>query len=124
MELEITRFEEAEDVRRFDFGTFEVVELGGMTVGRASYEPGWQWSAHVGSPVGLELCDVEHVGLVVSGRAAVKMADGREFEMGPGDLFSIPGGHDSWVVGDEPYVSLHVLGAGTYAAGHEGEGAS
>jgi hypothetical protein len=52
------------------------------------------------------------------------MADGREFEMGPGDLFAIPGGHDSWVVGDEPYVSLHFLGAGTYAAGHDGEGAS
>ena len=122
MELEIKRFDEADETRRFDYGTFEMVELGGMTVGRASYDPGWQWSAHVGAPVGLELCDVEHVGMVVSGRAVVKMADGREFEMGPDDVFAIPGGHDSWVVGDEPYVSLHFLGAGTYASSHDDDG--
>ncbi len=24
-------------------------------------------------------------------------------------------GHDSWVVGDEPYVSLHFMGADSYA---------
>ena len=119
MELEIKRFDAPDETRRFDYGTFEVLEIGGMTLGRASYEPGWQWSAHVGAAVGLELCDVEHIGMVVSGRAAVRMQDGIEFEMEPGDLFAIPGGHDSWVVGDEPYVSLHFLGAGTYAAEHD-----
>jgi mannose-6-phosphate isomerase-like protein (cupin superfamily) len=113
--LEIKRFEEAEEVRRFEHGVFELVQIGGMTVGRASYEPGWKWSEHVGETPE-DRCQVEHVGLVVSGRAVALMDDGTEVVMEPGDLFAIPPGHDSWVVGDEPYVSLHLLGAEDYAS--------
>jgi mannose-6-phosphate isomerase-like protein (cupin superfamily) len=112
--LEIRRFEQADEVRTFEHGVFELVQLGGMTVGRASYEPGWKWSTHVGSGPE-DRCQVEHVGLVVSGRAAALMDDGTEVVMEPGDLCAIPPGHDSWVVGDEPYVSLHFLGAEHYA---------
>jgi mannose-6-phosphate isomerase-like protein (cupin superfamily) len=78
------------------------------------YEPGWKWSTHVGDSSHPH-CEVEHVGLVLSGRAAVAMKDGTYVEMAPGDLFFIPPGHDSWVVGDEPYVSLHFAGADSYA---------
>ncbi len=82
-----------------------------MTVGRAIYEPGWKWSEHVGRALGKKSCDVEHVGMVVSGCATAAMNDGRIFEMRAGDLFFIEAGHDSWVVGDEPYVSIHLMGA-------------
>ena len=109
------RFETGDEIRTFEHGTFELVTLGGVTVGRASYEPGWVWSEHVGAATGQALCEVEHVGLVVSGRAAVKMADGTEYEITPGDLFFVAPGHDSWVIGDKPYVSLHFLGATDYA---------
>ena len=111
----VKRFEDADDERTFPFGSFQILQLGDITLGRASYEPGWRWSEHVGAATGASLCEVEHVGFVVSGRAAVRMADGTEFVMGPGDAFAIPAGHDSWVVGDEPYVSLHVQGASDYA---------
>lgn len=114
MELEIRRFEAPDEARGFEKGTFEVVTIGGATIGRARYEPGWKWSEHVG-PTGTTSCRVEHLGLVVSGRAAVAMDDGRELVLQPGDLFSIPPGHDSWVVGEEPYESLHFLGATDYA---------
>ena len=113
--IEIRRFEQAAETRTFEHGSFELVTMGGVTLGRASYEPGWIWSEHVGRPAGERLCQVEHVGLVVSGRAAVKMADGTEGVLTPGDLFEIAPGHDSWVVGDQPYVSLHLLGASGYA---------
>jgi quercetin dioxygenase-like cupin family protein len=89
-----------------------------MTIGRATYEPGWKWSVDVGSDLGRKNCDVEHLGIVVSGCATAAMDDGRVFEMRAGDIFYIPPGHDSWVVGDEPYVSLHVMGAGAYATKH------
>jgi quercetin dioxygenase-like cupin family protein len=69
----------------------------------------------VGATTGESLCQVEHVGLVLSGQAAVRMADGAERVMREGDLFFVPPGHDSWVVGDEPYVSLHVMGSESYA---------
>jgi quercetin dioxygenase-like cupin family protein len=87
-----------------------------MTIGRATYEPGWKWSEHVGAAQGVSSCMVEHVGLVVSGRAAVRMDDGEERIMEPGELFYVPPGHDSWVVGNEPYISLHVMGSENYAA--------
>jgi hypothetical protein len=118
MELRIARFDEPDEHRSFGFGVFDVLHIGGAVVGRASYEPGWRWSTHVGAATGETMCPVEHLGVVVSGRAAVLMEDGQELVMGPGDVFAIPGGHDSWVVGDEPYVSLHILGASDYAAGH------
>jgi quercetin dioxygenase-like cupin family protein len=111
----LQRFESPDEVREFEKGRFELVKVGGVTVGRATYEPGWKWSQHVGPSAGTKSCEVEHVGLVVSGRAAVLMDDGTELMMSPGDLFHVPPGHDSWVVGDEPYVSLHFLGADDYA---------
>ena len=114
-QLSLGRFESPTEVREFEKGRLELVRIGEMTVGRATYEPGWKWSEHVGPTAGTESCQVEHVGLVVSGRAAVRMDDGTERVMKPGDLFHVPPGHDSWVVGDEPYVSLHFLGADEYA---------
>lgn len=116
MKLEIKRFDSPDETRTFDKGKFELIRAGGMTVGRASYEPGWKWSKHVGPSVGAKSCAVEHVVLVVSGRAVVAMDDGTEVEVGPGDLVAVPPGHDSWVVGDEPYVSLHFMGAQQYAS--------
>jgi quercetin dioxygenase-like cupin family protein len=92
------------------------VRLGGFTIGRATYAPGWRWSDHVGPTVGASRCAVEHVGMVVSGTATAALEDGRVFELRAGELFYIPPvPHDSWVVGDVPYVSLHFLGAGRYA---------
>ena len=113
----LKRFERPDETRTFEKGQFDIIRLGGMTIGRATYEAGWRWSVHVGAALGQESCDVEHVGMVVSGRATAAMNDGNVVEMQPGELFYIPPGHDSWVVGDEPYVSLHFSGADEYADG-------
>jgi quercetin dioxygenase-like cupin family protein len=111
----IRRFEDPDERREFEHGSFEVIHVGGVTIGRARYEPGWKWSEHVSPVAGTPSCEIEHVGLVVSGRAAIAMDDGETLEVGAGDVFHVPPGHDSWVVGDEPYVSLHLLGADSYA---------
>ena len=116
VDVALKRFDTPDEVREFELGRFEVVNIGGMAIGRATYQPGWKWSEHVGKPLGLTHCEVEHVGLVVSGCAAVGMDEGEVHEMRAGDLFYVPPGHDSWVVGEEPYVSLHFLGADEYAA--------
>lgn len=114
-EVILKRFEQPDEVRTFEKGKFELVKVGGMTIGRATYVPGWKWSLHVGKLTGVKSCMVEHVGMVVSGRATAAMDDGRVIEMKVGDLFYIAPGHDSWVVGDQPYVSLHFMGANEYA---------
>jgi quercetin dioxygenase-like cupin family protein len=111
----LKRFESPDETRTFEKGKFELIHISGMTIGRASYEPGWKWSEHVGKALGKKSCDVEHVGIVFSGRATAAMDDGRIIEMKPGDIFYIAPGHDSWVIGDEPYVSLHLMGASAYA---------
>jgi hypothetical protein len=109
-------FDHPDEIREMTRGRFEIVRIAGMTIGRATYEPGWKWSEHVGRPLGLTRCTVEHVGLVLEGAAVAAMDDGRIIELTAGSLFYIPAEpHDSWVVGDRQYVSLHFLGADTYA---------
>lgn len=116
IEVILRRFDRPDEVRTFEKGKFETVTLGGMTIGRATYQPGWRWSVDVGSETGEAYCTVEHVGMVISGCATAAFSDGRVTEMKAGDLFYVPPEpHDSWVVGDEPYVSLHFLGAAHYA---------
>jgi hypothetical protein len=112
----LKRFEEPDEVREMPLGRFEIIRLGGMTIGRAIYQPGWRWSVHVGPTVGSDRCGVEHVGLVLAGTATAVFADGTIVELRAGHAFHIPPTpHDSWVVGDERYVSLHFLGAQHYA---------
>lgn len=102
LDVILKRFEHPDEIRAFEKGKFELVRLGGITIGRATYEPGWKWSVHVGRAVGRKSCAVEHVGMVLCGRATAAMDDGAVFELRAGDLFYIAPGHDSWVLGDEP----------------------
>jgi hypothetical protein len=115
LDLALINMSEPAEVRTFPRGRFELYDVGPMTIGRATYEPGWKWSSDVGAASGESLCRVEHVGLVLEGQAMVKMEDGTERVIGPGDFFYVPPGHDSWVIGDEPYVSLHFMGSERYA---------
>jgi len=112
----LKRFDSPDEIRTFEKGRFDLIHIAGMTLGRATYQPGWKWSAHVGRNLNQSMCEVEHVGIVISGKATAAMGDGKTIEMKAGDVFYIPPGHDSWVVGDEPYVSIHLLGAQNYAA--------
>src|SRR5215210_8014351 len=110
-------FERPDEVRYFTKGRFELVRLGDITIGRATYQPGWKWSEHVGPALGQSRCTVPHVGIVLQGVATVAFEDGRVIELRPGTLFQISDKpHDSWVIGNEPYVSLHLLNPEHYAA--------
>lgn len=84
----------------------EVVHLGEITANRATMQPGFRWTEHVKPVVGTDLCQIRHTGYVVSGRAGIRMADGAEREVAAGDAFDVPAGHDMWVIGDEPYISV------------------
>jgi hypothetical protein len=116
MDLTLLNLDSPTETRTFDYGRFELYSVGPMTIGRATYEPGWKWSLHVGPGVGASRCSVEHVGLVLSGTATAAFDDGSVVELRAGQAFHIPAvPHDSWVIGDEPYVSLHFMGAERYA---------
>jgi mannose-6-phosphate isomerase-like protein (cupin superfamily) len=117
----LKRFDAPDETRILSKGRFDIVRLAGLTIGRATYEPGWRWSADVGPGVGATRCTVEHVGLVLSGTATAAFDDGRVIELRAGELFYIPPiPHDSWVVGNESYISLHFLGAEEYASNRQG----
>src|SRR5258708_17101747 len=116
LDVILKSFDNPDETRILKKGKFEIVHLGGMTIGRATYQPGWKWSVDVGPGVGASRCVVEHVGMVLSGVATAAFEDGSVFELRAGELFFIPPvPHDSWVVGDQPYVSLHFSGAEKYA---------
>jgi quercetin dioxygenase-like cupin family protein len=114
IDVVLKRFENPDETLTFPKGRFEIVRVGGMTIGRATYEPGWRWSEHIGKASGAKMCMVEHIGIVVSGRSGLSMEDGSVREMKAGDVFYVSPGHDSWVIGDEPYVSIHLMGAEQY----------
>ena len=112
----IKYFDNPDEVREFPKGRFEIVTVHGATIGRAIYQPGWKWSKDVAPTVSTPLCEVEHLGVVLSGRAVAAYSDGSVLELRPGSVFYIPPvPHDSWVVGDDPYVSLHLQGAQHYS---------
>jgi hypothetical protein len=104
-----------DEVRSFPHGKIEIVKIGDGTVGRMTLEPGWKWSNDVKSIAGTKWCEAPHFQYHVSGRLHVKMEDGTEFELGPGDVSCLPSGHDAWVVGSEPAVLVDWYGATHYA---------
>ncbi len=116
LEVMLKRFETPDETRVFPKGHFELVRIGTMTIGRATYQPGWRWSTDVGAALGQTSCPVEHTGMVLSGSCTAAMDSGVVHTMRAGDIFYIAPGHDSWVVGDEPYISLHFEGAESYAS--------
>ena len=115
MQLRRKRFDLPDEVRVVDKARVELVELGELAVGRAIFEPGWRWSEHVKPIVGTESCQVHHIGYVMSGHLHVEMTDGASLEVVGGDAFEIPPGHDAWVIGDEPWVSVEWAGRRLFA---------
>ena len=96
-------------------GKAEIVTIGGVTLGRGTFEPGWIWNKHIQPISETSSCHVAHTGYILQGRMLVKMDDGSEEEFGPGDAFYMPAGHNAWVVGDEPCVLIDITGFGKYA---------
>lgn len=78
-----------------------VGSAGGLSLGRAVFEPGWQWSTDVKPIAGTESCRIHHLGYALSGRMRIRLDDGTEMDITAGDLFDVPAGHDAWVLGDE-----------------------
>jgi class 3 adenylate cyclase len=113
--LQRRRFTEPDEVRPIPNGRIEVVSLDDRVIGRMTYEPGWRWSVDVKPIAATQSCQFHHVGVTMSGSLRVQMADGLELEIGPGDVFEIPPGHDAWVVGDEPWVSVDFEAMRAYA---------
>ena len=109
------RFDQPDEITNSPKGKFEKITINNMMLGRAKYQPGWKWSEDVGPGIGKTFCDVEHVGMVVSESATASLPDGEIAVIKAGDIFYVPSRpNDNWMVGDEPYVSIHFLGANSY----------
>ncbi len=93
----------------------ELVNLGGYTLGRFTFEPGWRWSECIKPTAGTDSCQLSHVGYVISGGLSVKTEHGDQIELTSGQSYAIPPGHDAWNDGNEPFVGLEVLSAAEYA---------
>jgi hypothetical protein len=111
-------FAAPDEVRTFPGGRLELVRIGGATIGRAVFEPGWRWATSVQPIAGTKSCEAPHFQYHVSGVLKVVMDDGTEFECRPGDISLLPSGHDAWVVGDEAAVVVDFQGMVDYAFGN------
>ena len=116
----VTKFEvrshnSPDEVRTPDKTRVEVVRLEGFTLGRFNFAPGWRWSECVKPVVKTDSCQASHVGYAVAGTIVVRLQDGTKQTIAAGDAYTIPPGHDAWVVGDEPFVGIEVMSAEQYA---------
>lgn len=103
-------FAEPDSREEITLGVVELVRLGSIIMGRETLHPGWRWSVHTRPIVGTERCEFHHVGLQLSGRSMYESRDGTQVEIGPGEVYDIAPGHDSWVIGDEPAVNIDFQG--------------
>jgi mannose-6-phosphate isomerase-like protein (cupin superfamily) len=108
-------FAKPDETREFPHGRAEIINTAEGAVGRLILQPGWRWSTDVKPIAGTEWCEAPHFQYHESGRLHVRMEDGTEFDVGPGQLTSLPAGHDAWVVGDETVVAIDFHGATDYA---------
>lgn len=110
--VEVKNFDQPDETKpTADRGRIEIVELAGAAVGRMVLEPGWRWSEHVKPSAGTDSCQATHMGYAITGRLHVRMDDGSEREIRPGDAYVIPPGHDAWVVGEQTVVHVDFQGA-------------
>ena len=112
---EVRSFSKPDEVRTFPKGKLELLKIGGATIGRATFEPGWKWSTSVQPLVKTKSCEAPHFQYHLSGTIKIVMDDGAQFECGPGDVSLLPMGHDAWVVGNEPVVVVDFQGMIDYA---------
>lgn len=112
---ELKSFQKPDEVREFPKGRVELLRIGGATIGRATLEPGWSWSASVQPLVKTRSCEASHFQYHVAGVLRVRMDDGKEFDCKAGDVSLLPSGHDAWVVGNEPVVVVDFQGMIDYA---------
>ena len=113
--IEIKSLNSPDEIRTFEKGKIELVNIGGKSIGRAIFEPGWRWSTHVKPIVKTKSCEAAHFQYHVSGTLKIVMDDGTEKECSAGDVSLLPPGHDAWVVGDEPVVIVDFQGMVDYA---------
>jgi len=100
-----------DETRRTLNAKLQLVTVGGFTVGLRTLEPGWRWSTSMKQVAKTETCQVHHIGYVVSGRMGFLMDDGTKLEVGPGDVFDVRPGHETWTIGEVPAVFLDLIGA-------------
>lgn len=114
---ELKSFSNPDEVRVFPKGKLELVKIGGTTLGRAIFEPGWRWAESVQPLVQTKSCEAPHFQYHVAGTLMVVMDDGTQFECKAGDVSLLPAGHDAWVIGNEPVVVVDFQGMIDYAKG-------
>ena len=113
--VESRSLDRPQETRTFPHGEVQLVTVGGSTVGRFTFQPGWRWSTSVKPIVGTDHCEIHHVGYALSGRMHVVDGAGIATEIGAGEAYDIPPGHDAWIVGDDTFVGLEFRSAQEYA---------
>ena len=121
VKMEAKSFNSPDEIRTFDKGELQLLNIGGATIGRAVFEPGWKWSTSLKHIAKTKSCEAPHFQYHVSGTLKVIMDDGTERELKAGDISSLPSGHDAWVIGNEPVVVVDFQGMIDYAKASKGE---
>ncbi len=117
LSVESKSFDKPDEVRTFDKGKVEIINIDGRAIGRATFQPGWKWSESVKPLVKTKSCEAPHFQYHVSGTLRIKSDDGTQRDCKAGDVSMLGSGHDAWVIGSEPVVIVDFQGMVDYAKG-------
>ncbi|WOH17063.1 cupin domain-containing protein [Paenarthrobacter sp. GOM3] len=113
--LEVKSHNSPDETRHPDKTTLDLVTVGDYTIGRMTFEPGWTWADCIKPVVGTDSCQLSHVGFCVSGKLDVETNDGGRISISAGDSYTIPPGHNAWVVGDQPFQGVEFVSGAEFA---------
>lgn len=115
MMTELKKFAVPDEVRNFPNGRVELLHFGDHAIGKITLQPGWRWSKDVKPIAKTEWCEAPHFQYMLSGRLHFVTSDKHEFDFKAGEVLCVGGGHDAWVVGNEPFVAVDWTGMANYA---------
>jgi mannose-6-phosphate isomerase-like protein (cupin superfamily) len=113
-QLEVKSHNSPDETRRPDKTVLDIVTVGDYTIGRLSFEPGWTWADCIKPVAQTDSCQLNHVGFCLAGSLEVETEDGKKISISKGDSYTIPPGHNAWVVGDESFSAIEFLSAAEF----------
>jgi hypothetical protein len=109
--LSVKSFDRPDKKRCPEKTEVDIVLVNDYAVARLHFAPGWSWSECIKPAEKTAFCQHNHLGYCVSGALEVVTSDGVTSVIRAQDTYTIPPGHDEWVVGAEPFVAVEFLSA-------------
>ena len=103
--LQSKQLDEPDEIRQISNGTIRIYQMDDFVIGLMEFARAGAGPPTSRRPPAPSGACIDHVGIVMSGRMGIRLADGTSQEIMAGTAYRDPARHDAWVIGDEPWVT-------------------